>query len=249
MQPPARPLPSYAGGGGITVPWAGGGGGMGGDGGGMGGVASWLDLTDMLGETLPRLDRAGRPVTTLASLLVARGASQADCDDVDPSLRGGSGGGAPTAPPALPTRGTGGLPRRPPPAAGAPPPWDGLPVTGVEWGQVSTRLGRAVTFAPAAQLPAGRPQRRALLSPGPVYASPLAPLRQPRSLTLVSNSTVHVPLLRRATERAGAMLREGAYVHWYARFGIDGEHIGVAVERVAEVADVYGAVAPAAARR
>ena len=51
-----------------------------------------------------------------------------------------------------------------------------------------------------------------------------------------------------AAERAHAMLRAGAYVHWYARFGIDAGHIEVAVERVAEVADAYAAVAPAARR-
>jgi hypothetical protein len=69
--------------------------------------------------------------------------------------------------------------------------WRGLPTT-PDWGQVALRLSRAQAFSPA--LPADR-QRTARLTPGSVYTSPLAPLPQPRSLTLASNSSAHAHVL------------------------------------------------------
>jgi hypothetical protein len=220
---------------------------------------SWVDLAGMLAETLPRHDRLERRVVTLAATLVARGASQADCDAVDPALAaarrrrqpeqhggggagapgsGGGGGGGGDAARDRRGLGNGGGARRPvDPAALAAQRWRGLPATTAEWGQVALRLDRAQGAFSRALPPDA--QRSARLSPGPVFDSPLAPLRQPRSLTLASNSSAPLALLERVAQRVRLQAAAGAYLHWYARFGISREHIAVAAESVADVADAY----------
>ena len=105
---------------------------------------------------------------------------------------------------------------------------------------MALRLDRA-QGAFCAALPPER-QRAARLSPGAVYDSPLAPLRQPRSLTLASNSSAPLALLERVAQRVALQAAAGAYLHWYARFGISREHIAVAAESVADAADAYRAL-------
>jgi hypothetical protein len=198
-------------------------------------AVAWTDLGGMIVDTLPRTDRGGRPVTTLAARLVARGASQADCDAVDPSLaalkdKGGSSAAA-GGDRRAPAGGSG--PGRPGRGGALPPPF-------------SSRLSRAQAFSSA--LPPDR-QRSARLTPGPVYTSPLAPLPQPRSLTLASNSTAHAHLLATAVSRVRLQASVGAYLHWYDRFGISAEHVAVAADSVADMVDAYGALAPTSVRR
>ena len=216
---------------------------------------NWVDLSEMIVDTLPRHDRSGRPVITLTSLLTARGASQADCDAIDPSLNrkgdragmaNGSGPGRPGASSSSAAGGRGGRPStysRGHALAGASEAsaWRGLP-QGPDWNQVALRLKRAQTFATSAVPP--ERARLARLSPCPVYESPIAPLRQPRTLTLASNSSWHVPVLTKAVQRVGLQMRVRAYLHWYERFGIDAEHITVAAESVAEAADAYASLLP-----
>ena len=69
-----------------------------------------------------------------------------------------------------------------------------------------------------------------------------------RSLTLCSNSTWMLPALSRCVTRASALLDVGAYVHWYERFGIEAEHVRIAVESVAEVIDAYSEASGSGAR-
>jgi hypothetical protein len=159
---------------------------------------SWIDLAESLSELTPRFDKRGAPVLSVANHIVARGASQTDCDSVDPSLSAGT----PSAGSSDPTRGGGsaGATSRP---AHLPPPvglgrsvvelWSGMPRT-AEWEQASLRLNR-VLLRGAVGLPAaavGSASRRAgshsatvlaaeaaaasrsfhrgvVLSPGPVY--------------------------------------------------------------------------------
>lgn len=227
---------------------------------------SWVDLSELLVETLPRhmSDRGGvspgsvgarapAPVVTLTSTLIARGASQADCDSVDPALTkrrgkaggasGSAGGGNSSDQRSSSSQSGRRQPLRPAiggAAASQQLQWRGLP-TSPDWAQVSLRLSRAQAFSSA--LSPDR-QRLARLSPGPVYDSPLTPLRQPRSLTLASNSSNHVPILARAVQRVALQASVGAYIHHYERFGITRDHIAVAAESVTEVVEAYQALAP-----
>ena len=236
---------------------------------------SWIDLSESLCELVPRFDRRGAPVLTLAARLTARGAPRSECDSVDPSLEAAVAEAAAAAPPATRPATSSGRPSQPhlPPPVGVPRSvvelWPGLPQT-AEWEQASMRLNRALhrgVLAPprtasgggarggAGTAPAGRftarmggvgaavplpPwQRSVLLSPGPVYRSPIAPVPQPRTLTLASNSTWATPTLEHCATRASALLEAKAYVHWYERFGVTAEHLAVAVESVRTTADVY----------
>lgn len=249
---PVMPPPSQAG--------AGAGRRRGAAGGGGAAPPSWIDLSESLLELVPRFDRRGAPVLTLAARLTARGASQVDCDSVDPSLEA-----PPAAPPPSARGGGGGGGARPthlPPPVGLPRAivelWPGMPQT-LEWEQASLRLNRALhrgvlarkgaatgasssssSSAPAA---AQSPSPRAtLLSPGPVYGSPLAPSPQPRTLTLAANSTWLAPTLEHCVGRAAALLEARAYLHWYERFGVTAEHLTVALESVQATADAYRAL-------
>ncbi len=210
-------------------------------------AASWVALADAMVDALPRYDKASRPVTTYASRIIARGATQTDCDSVDPTLpapegaegdgaAAGSGGGA----------GKGGRGGRSGARVGTvrtspvgmkpiPPHWPGLPRTS-EWERVSMMLTRAQGFAPDADLSA---RRTAVLTPLPVYTSSSAPRKHVRTLTVASNNDIFVAPLVRTLTRAEELLSVRAYVHWYERYGVDGESITAAMSSLLDVVDVY----------
>ena len=113
----------------------------------------------------------------------------------------------------------------------------GLPVTGNGapiWRDVSSRLFRGA----GGSLPLSDwtssfslPWRCSASGPPAICAT--------RSLTLCTNGSLMLPTLARCVERSTDLLRAHAYVHWYERFGINEEHIGVAVESVASVVGAY----------
>jgi hypothetical protein len=103
---------------------------------------TWIDLAEAVSELTPRYDKRGAPILSIANRIVARGASQLDCDSVDPSL--------PTAMAPVSGAASGGSGSSRP--AHLPPPvgvsrsvvelWPGMPRTS-EWEQASLRLNRA----------------------------------------------------------------------------------------------------------
>lgn len=109
--------------------------------------------------------------------------------------------------------------------------WTGLPATH-DWALVASKLFRLYSLPPAAHVDA-------LLSPGGVE----------KSLTLVSNGDGMLPCLLHCVERCEALVRAGAYMHWYERFGVTPGHIKAAAESVLDVVEAYGAAVPAGSAR
>lgn len=224
--------------------------------------AVWGDLAEALAEELPTrvagphdggahavgaAPPAQQPVVTVAARLVARGVSARDYDSAaadgaelvraggDVRARGsrsapGSGGGAATDAHA----------------------WAGLPRT-PQWAAVGARVGRALRFAGgrggsasacSASLSVGHAFRAA--GSGAAAAAAVAGAGGwaavgdcDRSLTVACNSNWMVPALTHCADRATALLRAGAYVHWYERFGITREFVATAVDSVRDAADAY----------
>lgn len=213
-------------------------------------AASWTALAENMVEFLPRYDSTGRLVRTHAARLIARGASQVDCDSVDPSLSGGAPPAASAAASAA-RGGRGGASsasrggrgssiasssrRSPVGMAAVPTHWPGLPST-PDFDRVSLMLSRAANFRPEYSMDT---VRSAVVSPFPVYASPLAPRKPVRSLTLVSNSDLLLPSLVRAVSRAEQLLAVNAYVQWYERYGVSADTIVEAMNSVLDTVDAY----------
>jgi hypothetical protein len=206
--------------------------------------ASWIALTESLIDQLPRYDRSGRLVNTWACKAIARGATQIDCDSVDPSL-------AVTADPSVQTQQSHqpkqhslgarvGLNRVSPVGMKPlPTPWPGLPSTS-EWERVGMVLSRALTFAPGVSVDK---VRSGILSPLPVFPVVKSPqIRIPnhvRTLTLASNNDAFVSPLLRTLTRAEELLAVGAYVHWYERYNVGADDIAEAVNSLLNVIDTY----------
>jgi hypothetical protein len=214
-------------------------------------AASWVSLAESMVDSLPRYDPTGRLVTTFGARIIARGASQTDCDSVDPSLLDASSSAAAAAAAASSAgqgKGgarVGGVRTSPVGMRPLPPPWPGLPQT-AEWDRVSMMLTRALTFPASAAL---NSCRTSLLSPLPAYPpGTLAGARSPvRTLTVASNSDAFAAPLVRTLTRAEELLAVGAYVHWYERYGVDGEQIVGAMHTLLDVVETYrpgGGTAP-----
>ena len=201
----------------------------------------WGELADALAGELPRFhasygDRepvAARaaPTLTLAARLIARGASQADCDAVDPD----------TQPPALPLQtatapargGAGARLRRPTPM----PPetaWPGVPATD-EWRTVSMKLRRSLHLG-ARSADATRLPLSAVLSPA------FGPASSRRTLTTACASDVATPRLLYCVERVDSLIHRRAYVHWYEKFGVEADDLRAAAEALLDTVDAYAAV-------
>jgi hypothetical protein len=218
---------------------------------------SWAAMGERLADELCRYDTAGRLVSTTAARLIARGASQVDCDSVDASAArdadSGGGGGGSGALASLGARV--GAARVSPVGPGMrplPPPWPGLPRS-QDWerlGMVVTRaLAPPATAASAAAAAAAERElaRSALLSPLPAFpayargGAQAQALAQPfhRTLTLASNSDFFVSPLVRTLTRAEELLAVGAYVHHYERYGTSGEDIAAAINGLLDVVEAY----------
>jgi hypothetical protein len=218
-------------------------------------------MGERLADELCRYDKAGRLVSTTAARLIARGASQVDCDSVDASAareadNGGGSGSSSSGGGALASLGARvGAARVSPVGPGMrplPPPWPGLPRS-QDWerlGMVVTRaLAPPATAAMAAAAAAAERElvRSALLSPlpaFPAYARGGAQAQahaQPfhRTLTLASNSDFFVSPLVRTLTRAEELLAVGAYVHHYERYGTSGEDIAAAINGLLDVVEAY----------
>lgn len=230
-------------------------------------AASWVALADGLVDAMPRYDKAGRTVTTLASRLVARGASQTDCDSVDPSIiqaspssasAVGADGrskprGQPSSASSIGGARIGSVRTSPLGMKSIPPHWPGLPST-TEWERVSMMVTRATTWSPSIGSMDGC--RSSLLSPGPVYpayqGAPRAMHQQhhpARSLTSASNNDCFVAPLVRTLTRAEELLSVNAYVHWYTRYGVDGEEITSCMGALLDVVEAYRPGGAAVAER
>jgi len=88
------------------------------------------------------------------------------------------------------------------------------------------------------------------LSASPVLRcslSPIAPAPALRSLTVAANSDGMLPTLVGCITRADELLRAGAYLHWYERFGVERTHIEAAAEAVLNTVDAYMEARAAAA--
>ena len=206
--------------------------------------ASWIALTESLIDQLPRYDKSGRLVNTWACKAIARGATQVDCDSVDPSLPLVSESTVSqiqqTQQPKHSLGARVGLNRVSPVGMKPlPSPWPGLPST-AEWERVGMVLSRALTFAPGISIDKAR---TALLSPLPVFPVIKVPqIRAPnhvRTLTLASNSDAFVSPLLRTLTRAEELLAVGAYVHWYEKYNVSADDIGEAVNSLLNVVEVY----------
>jgi hypothetical protein len=220
-------------------------------------AASWSALAEGLSDIAPRFDADGRPVLALASRLIARGASQTDCDSVDASITPhgampaglteaeARAGGRPSAGAA---GGSGGGRGGQPVYLGRTPvaPWTGLPGT-EEWQRVNGHLAKMYALAPGA---APHATRSAVLSPAPAFppggggggAVASSSLLPARTLTVAANTTWMVPSLVRCVARCDAMIRAGAYLHWYERFGVGAEDVEAAAESLARVVEAYADV-------
>jgi hypothetical protein len=221
---------------------------------------SWFDVVDALTDTLPTWTNAsgsgasggggpGKRVITPTAALLVRGVGGAELVQRAPATGhstltgrrpvGASSGGG----------GGGGM------GSGAASPLAaGLPSNDV-WATVAGKVARGLNLKPGARCPAS------LVGVGPAFpahpwmasadASPpdapvLRPLACPlldrpdvRVAALVSTSTAVVAPMLRAAERAEALLRAGAYVHWYERFGVTADHIAVATDHVLNAVDAY----------
>lgn len=274
---------------------------------------TWSDLTDNLTDQIPRYEgsggaagwaaatasltgmaagAAGKPVTTLRALLLARGAGWTDCDSVDPRMGGesstgrGAGTGSTAAEGKRGQEGSGSAGGSSPSKASgsgrsvailgsqaSAASWPNLPPT-EDWQGVSTRLSRVLRF-PGMAGSSGRgtgssrygasssssfsadSERAAILQqvtdslllPAPAFPSHYSPaLLRPssssrisavRSLTLASNSDWFVPGLVHCCMRVEGLMRARAYLHHYARFGVDALLIKEAAESVLNTADAY----------
>ena len=115
----------------------------------------------------------------------------------------------------------------------------GAPGSTTQWRDVSQRLARGTGCTPLQLSQWSSQCSPSYDSKGGGGGGPTAPVCHRRSLTLCTNSNWMVPTLSRCVERASTLLEAGAYVHWFERFGIDEEHIGVAVDSVADVVSTY----------
>jgi hypothetical protein len=97
------------------------------------------------------------------------------------------------------------------------------------------------TASPAAPPPQLMSRLGAALSPAPAYpCAALCPVpARTRTLTLASNSDWMAPSLLELVERADLLMQRGAYLHWYARFGVDKDTLQSAAESMLAVADAY----------
>ena len=207
--------------------------------------ASWIALTESLIDQLPRYDRSGRLINTWACKTIARGATQIDCDSVDPSIpvTVDSSSSVQTQQTHQPKHSLGarvGLNRVSPVGMKPlPTPWPGLPST-TEWERVGMVLSRALKFAPGVSVDKAR---SGILSPLPVFPVVKAQqIRVPnhvRTLTLASNNDAFVSPLLRTLTRAEELLAVGAYVHWYERYNVGADDIAEAVNSLLNVIDVY----------
>lgn len=232
---------------------------------------SWADLADSLSDTLPRYlasssasaagaRGANRHVTTFAARLIARGATQRDCDSVDPTLPSTSASAASASSPGgSPSHGWG----------------EGLPAT-LEWATVGQKLSRALnvpgsggsystlhhrshhrqsaanpfgTLLSAALSPSllGSPVCRKSAAYGDLirrtatatqYSTALSSLNA-RSLTLAVHSDAFTTHLLHTVERVENLLRLRAYLHWYERFGVGSDHVRAAAETLLDAVDAY----------
>ena len=218
-------------------------------------ATSWAALADELVDQIPLrvtgcegggttgAHSAGAPappVATLAAHLVVRGASVVDCDlaeGIDAQERLQSVGRSMQLPPAS-RRGARsdvrGHSRFSSAAAGGID-WCGLPSDSTEWSAVGSRLGRSLRFCNT--LPVAQRTSSEFSATGFNGGQPLGPAD--RSISLACNSNWMVPVLSRAAQRATTLLRGGAYVHWYERYGITREHISTAVDNVLDTVDAY----------
>jgi Tubulin/FtsZ family, GTPase domain len=235
---------------------------------------SWSDLADCVSDTIPRYLQqqqpsaappgASRHVTTFAARIIARGASQTDCDSVDPTLPAGATTKSESSSSAV---GWG----------------DGLPQT-LEWSTVGQKLSRAMNVPSGSssqyqhhRQPYGSSQRYGISSGkaaqpvGPLLSAVLSPsllgspicrkdarygdlIRQTanatplsaalsslnaRSLTVAIHSDAFTSRLLHTVERVENLLRLRAYLHWYERFGVGSDHMRAAAETLLDAVDAY----------
>lgn len=64
----------------------------------------------------------------------------------------------------------------------------------------------------------------------------------PRALVLATNSTAVLEPMQRTLDRAAVMYESHAFLHWYARHGVDDEAIGEALLAVQDACDAYGSL-------
>ena len=78
-------------------------------------------------------------------------------------------------------------------------------------------------------------------NPFPVdyWASYEPAMGQTKLATVLANSSVVLDYVDNVQERAGAMFHERAYLHWYERFGCEGETFQQAFESVQRIIDAY----------
>ena len=210
---------------------------------------SFLSLSESLLEVLPRYDAAARNVTTRAACLLLRGVGLED-------MRGAAaqGRGLTARKAASSSSSSSSSSSRPPPhasMAAVPPLWPGLPGEGSggegEWERISLQLTRGHSWLPGADLATARSARLSAAGGGEAAAAGSGG----RSLACIGNSDAFVAPLVRTVSRADALLSVGAYVHWYARHGVEREEIMGAMHEMLDVVEAYRPpqAAPSIARR
>jgi hypothetical protein len=191
---------------------------------------SWMELADNFSDSVPRYDGETRTIQTFAARTYIRGASQTDCDSVDASI--------PSAMDSTRVSSASGGRRLPLGSTkAAVQTWAGLPTT-EDWIVVGSKLRRMYALAPGV----AESRCSSILSPGPVSTSPLCPFKPSpalRTMTVASNSDGMLSSLMHCMERVDELMRVGAYLHWYDRFGVTKDHIQAAAESVLATIDSY----------
>lgn len=71
------------------------------------------------------------------------------------------------------------------------------------------------------------------------YSCELSRVTEDKSITACSNTTKCIPLMERLVRRGETMLRANAYVHWYAKFGLEKAEFNEAFKSINGIIDTY----------